>query len=268
MAEEENLSKSTLLNETHKIEKLDVDIPERTIYPAAVLSEAGNVEDPDNKRPESKLVDARSKSDSRFENAVSAAAQQQARGGLEKARTAKPRIGSRRKPKSAKAGRVIAAPPQSVKSKVAKGNCMASSPSRPKPDLPTLVADVQDKALAAYEKSTDMAAKFGELAKGSAEAVVISGKTLGSGLKDIGTESVEDGRKALVTFGDDLKEFAAVKSPGELLRLQGRLAGRNLEAAVALTAKNGQALQELVTKALAPLSSRAKANVEAVRKSA
>jgi hypothetical protein len=145
-------------------------------------------------------------------------------------------------------------------------NVMATATKGPKAELAGLVADVQDKAKVAYEKSTVVAGKVGELVKDNADALVVSGKTLGAGLKELGEGSVADSRKAVATFADDLKALAAVKSTSDLLKLQGELAGRNFDAALGLAAKNGQALRALAGKVFAPLSQRVKTNVETIRK--
>jgi hypothetical protein len=135
-------------------------------------------------------------------------------------------------------------------------------PTSQKEGLPDLVADVQDKAVAAYEKSTQVVGKAGEVVKKSTEAVAISGKVLGAGFKEIGASSFADSRQAIATFGDDLKEFASIKSPSDFLRFQGNLAGRNLDAAVALTTKNSRALRDLAGTVLAPLLGRFRGNLQ------
>jgi hypothetical protein len=197
---------------------------------------------------------------SKFEAALVSVAEEKTAVAAGKGKPAKRRKAAPRKtPALVSAKQAAPRQHQPQMAKVKDRRIMANLPSFQKADLPELVADVQDKAVAAFEKSTQIAGKVGEAVKGSADAVVTSGKILGAGFKEIGVSSVADSRKAIVTFGDDLKEFASIKSPSDLLRFQGKLAGRNLDAAFALAAKNGQTLRDLAGKAWAPLAGRAKA---------
>lgn len=190
------------------------------------------------------------------------------------------RAAKRMKPKKTVRRAAVTATPAAAKARVvARANqtkpvqkrirtIMATATKGSKAEVAGFVADVQDKAKFAYEKSTVAAGKVGNLVKDNADALVASGKTLGAGLKDIGQGQIADSRKAVATFADDLKALAAVKSTSDLLTLQGQLAGRNFDAALGFYAKNGQALRDLAGKAFAPLSLRVKSNLEVVRKAA
>ena len=145
---------------------------------------------------------------------------------------------------------------------------MATQPKEKLADLRAIVTEAQANAKAAYERSSDAAGKLGDLIKGNAGAVVDSGKALGQGLKEIGEGNLADSRHALRIFGSDLQELAGVKSSDDLLALQGKLARRNLDAALAYAARNSRALGQVAMQTLAPLSSRAKANLRAVRRGA
>lgn len=204
---------------------------------------------------------------SKFDAALVVVAEEKTSVAAGKVTRAKGRKASPRKaPTIASTKRAKTGKPQIAK--VKDRRIMANLPSFQKADLPELVADVQDKAMSAFEKSTQIAGKVGDAVKVSADAVVTSGKILGAGFKEIGVSSVVDTRQAIVTLGDDLKEFAAIKTPSDLLRFQGKFAGRNLDAAFALASKNGQTLRELVNKAWAPLSPRTDAKVHAPGKAA
>jgi hypothetical protein len=106
------------------------------------------------------------------------------------------------------------------------------------------------------------------MTKGNVEAVVASGKILGSGLKVLGEGSVAEGKQAVDTFVADLKAFAAVKSPTEFFDLQFKVVQRNIDNALALGSKNGKAIGRLASDVAAPLSSQVKANVAKLRKAA
>lgn len=137
-----------------------------------------------------------------------------------------------------------------------------------KVSVKTIAADVQDKAKVAYAKGSVVAGEIGTLTKGNVGAVVASGKILGAGLKELGKDSVTEGKQVASTFIADLKAFAAVKSPTEFLELQFKVAQRNIDTALALTGKNGKALGKLASDAAAPLSDRVKTNVAKLRKAA
>lgn len=132
----------------------------------------------------------------------------------------------------------------------------------------SIKADVESKAKLAYAKGSAVAGEIGTIAKGNVEAVVASGKILGTGLKELGEGSITDGKQAVDTFVADLKAIAAVKSPTEFFELQIKLAKRNIDNAIALGSKNGKALGKLASEAAAPLSSQVKANVAKLRKAA
>lgn len=150
--------------------------------------------------------------------------------------------------------------------KLKEAIAMATQQTFKTPDFPKLVADAQDKAGVVFDKSAEFAGKLGDVVKGNAEAVVSSGKTLGVGLKELGQDSIADGRQALVTLSDDIRELAEVQGPSDLLRLQGKVAARNIDLAFAFATKSGQSLRALADRTFAPLSDRAKANYETLRK--
>ena len=62
--------------------------------------------------------------------------------------------------------------------------------------------------------------------------------------------------------------MAAVKSPTELLQLQGELARRNFDAAVSFSSKNTEALVKLYNDAFAPITSRVSLAAEKIKKAA
>ncbi len=130
------------------------------------------------------------------------------------------------------------------------------------------MATAQERAKAAYDKSSEMAAEMGEFSKGNLEAVVESGKILVAGVQTIAKGQFEDGKAAVETMTADVKEMAAVKSPTEFVQLQGKLASRNFDAAVAQVSKTTEAWVKLANDVFAPLSSRASLAMEKVRKAA
>jgi phasin family protein len=129
-------------------------------------------------------------------------------------------------------------------------------------------AEMQNRAKAAFEKGTMLTGEVTEFHKGNLEALVETGKLLASGMQDMGRTYMEDARTAADTVTADVKKMAAIKSPTELFQLQGEIARRNFDAAVAQTSKNTEAMMKLVTEAFAPLSNRASVAAEKVSNAA
>ena len=130
------------------------------------------------------------------------------------------------------------------------------------------VADAQDRAKVAFEKSQALFGEAGEFTKGNVEALVESGKILAAGLQDMGKDYVAEGKTAFETVQADIKELAAVKSPADFFKLQGEILRRNFDAAVATGSKRSEAVLKLANDAFAPISTRVSLAVEKVKKAA
>lgn len=130
------------------------------------------------------------------------------------------------------------------------------------------LADAQTRAKTAFAKTGELASEVNEFNKGNLEAVVESGKIFFNGMQGMGREQVEATKTAVETVQDDFKKMAAVKSPTELMQLQGELARRNFDAAVSFGSKNTEALVKLYSDAFAPLSSRMSLAAEKIKKAA
>ena len=129
-------------------------------------------------------------------------------------------------------------------------------------------ADVQARAKAAYDKLQAYAGEATDLAKGNVEAIVESGKILGAGVQDLARGEVEAAKGAFETVTADLKAMVAVKNPAELFKLQGEIARRNFDAAVARASRNAEVSMKLVNEAFAPISSRMSVVAEKISKAA
>lgn len=132
----------------------------------------------------------------------------------------------------------------------------------------TMVADAQDRAKAAFEKTQAYAADYGDFTKGNVEALVESGKVLAAGLQDMGKDVVAEGKTALETMTADVKEMAAVKSPADFFKLQGEILRRNFDAAVSVGSKRSETMVKLATEAFAPIQTRVSLAVEKVKQAA
>ena len=131
-----------------------------------------------------------------------------------------------------------------------------------------IASDMQARAKAAYEKGTEMTQEAVEFQKGNFEAIVESSKIFATGMQDMGRTYVEEAKIAADTVQDDVKKFAAVKSPTELFQLQGEIARRNFDAMVSTASKNTEAMMKLANEAFAPVSNRMSLAAEKVRTAA
>ncbi|QKG70423.1 phasin family protein [Erythrobacter mangrovi] len=174
--------------------------------------------------------------------------------------------------KKIKAAPKKAAPPKSTPITQLKETIMATAKTAKTTDYTAkakeLAADVQTRAKAAYEKGTEMTKDAVEFQKGNLEALVEAGKILAAGMQDMGRTYVEEAKGAVETVQADVKKIAAVKSPTELFQLQGEIARRNFDAAVAGASKNTEAMLKLVNDAFAPVSTRMSLAAEKFSKAA
>jgi len=130
------------------------------------------------------------------------------------------------------------------------------------------VAEMQGKAQEAYDKGTGMVSEMTDLAKGNVEAIVESGKVLAAGIQDMGKTYADEAKSAYETITADLKEMAGVKSPTELLQLQGKIMRRNFDLLVATGTKGSEGAMKLANDVIAPISARVNLAVDKLSKAA
>ena len=130
------------------------------------------------------------------------------------------------------------------------------------------VKDAQGRAKAALDKSQASLADAGEFSKGNLEALVESGKILGSGLQAMTQSYVEEVKSAFASVQDDFKALTAVKSPSEFVELRRAQLRKQFDAAVAYNSKNAEAVLKLANDAFQPLSNRASLAVEKIKRAA
>ena len=130
------------------------------------------------------------------------------------------------------------------------------------------VKDAQGRAKAALDKSQASLADAGEFSKGNLEALVESGKILGSGLQTMTQAYVEQVKSAFASAQDDFKALTAVKSPSEFVELRRAQLRKQFDAAVAYNSKNAEAVLKLANDAFQPLSNRVSLAVEKIKQAA
>lgn len=124
------------------------------------------------------------------------------------------------------------------------------------------IAEAQDKAKAAFDKSTAAFGDYNEFTKGNAEALVEAGKILATGLKGMGEALLADSKGAYETLVADVKSLTAVKSPADFYKLQGELMKKHFDQAVAYGSKQSEAVLKLATDAVTPVSNRVSVAIE------
>jgi phasin family protein len=131
-----------------------------------------------------------------------------------------------------------------------------------------MLADVQARAKTALAKTTALTAEAGEFTKANVEAVVESGKIFFAGAQELLKDNVETGKTVIETVTEDAKKVAAVKSPTELMQLQGEIVRRNFDAMVSYGSKRTEAWVKLYNDAFAPISNRVSVAAEKIGKAA
>ncbi|RJF94029.1 phasin family protein [Sphingomonas cavernae] len=117
-------------------------------------------------------------------------------------------------------------------------------------------ADINERTKAAVEKSQKLAEEFADFQKGNVEALVASAKVAAKGIETLGQDAAELSRKNFEGAQAALKNFAAVKSPTELFKLQSDYAKSSFDTFVAEASKNTEAALKLAGDIFQPLSNR------------
>jgi hypothetical protein len=135
-------------------------------------------------------------------------------------------------------------------------------------EIQQAVTKAQAQAKKMVEKGSGLLGEASEFTKGNVEAVAESGKILAGGFKALGQDMVADTRDTLELVKGEVKDLAAVKSPTELVKVQGEILRKNLDTTIALGSKNSQAMLKLAGEVFAPISGRFTLAAEKLRKPA
>ncbi|MDJ0979232.1 MAG: TIGR01841 family phasin [Erythrobacter sp.] len=131
-----------------------------------------------------------------------------------------------------------------------------------------MASDMQERLKTAYAKTGEFAGEVNEFNKANVDAVVESGKIFFAGAQELVKDNVETGKTVVETVTEDAKKMAAVKSPTELMQLQGELARRNFDAVVSYGSQRTEAWVKLYNDAFAPISNRVSVAAEKITKAA
>jgi phasin family protein len=129
-------------------------------------------------------------------------------------------------------------------------------------------ADVREKASEATEKGKKFAAEAVEFNKANVEAIVEAGKIVAKGAQEMGKTNIEFAKKNFEDVQVAVKELTAVKSPTDFVKLQGELARKGFDTAVAQGSKNTEAMVKLVNEMFQPISNRIAVTTELFKRAA
>lgn len=154
-----------------------------------------------------------------------------------------------------------------------KGMTVMATTIQPKPQAAAekvnhMIADFNDRAKAAFEKTAKAGEELTEFTKGNMEALAVSAKTAAKGAESIGQELADYGKKSFETASATMKSLATVKSPTELFQIQSDYAKSSFDSAVAEASKLSEAWLKLAGEVFQPLSSRAALAAEKIKTAA
>ncbi|MGY6551236.1 MAG: phasin family protein [Erythrobacter sp.] len=168
---------------------------------------------------------------------------------------------------AAKAAKTASAPVTTITK--LKDTIMATAK---KTDLTTaakeMAADVQTRVKDAYAKTTELASDVTDFQKGNVEAVVESGKIFFAGAQEIVKDDVDTTKTVFEVVTADAKKMMEVKSPTDLMQMQGEIVRRNFDAIVSFGSKRTEAWLKLYNEAFAPISNRVSIAAEKITKAA
>lgn len=128
-----------------------------------------------------------------------------------------------------------------------------------------IFGDVNARAKGQIEKNTRVAEELTELGKGNVEAFVAASKIAAKGVESLGQDAAEFGRKSFEEASAALKNFAEVKSPTDLFRLQSEFARGQFDSLVAESARVSEAMIKLAGDVFEPIGNRYAVAAERVK---
>jgi len=131
-----------------------------------------------------------------------------------------------------------------------------------------MMNDFNDRAKAAFAKSSKAGEELTEFTKGNMEALAASAKTAAKGAETMGQEIAEYGKKSFETASATMKSLASVKTPTELFQIQSDYAKSAFDSAVAEASKLSEAWLKLAGEVVQPLSSRYALAAEKIKSAA
>ncbi len=152
----------------------------------------------------------------------------------------------------AAATEAVLSPPVAPISKGTTKMATATAPEK----IQTMFTEVSERAKAAFEKSTKFSEDFADLTKGNLEAIAESAKIAAKNAEALAQEAADYSKKSFETATATMKRYSAVKSPAELLQLNGEFAKTSFDSAVAEFSKVSETYTKMLGDIFQPLSNR------------
>ena len=127
-----------------------------------------------------------------------------------------------------------------------------------------LFADAGERSQELVRRSQQTAEELAEIAKANVEALTEAGRIAATGARSIGQDVLATSREGLEQASAAVKTLADAKSPTEFFQIQGELARKSFDRAVAEGSKITEQLVKLAGEAVQPLSNRASINAERI----
>lgn len=138
---------------------------------------------------------------------------------------------------------------------ISKGTMKMATATAPE-KVQNMFADMSDRAKSAFEKSTKLSEEFADLTKGNLEAIAESAKIAAKNAEALAQEAADYSKKSFESASSAMKRYSAVKSPAELIQLNGEYAKTSFDTAVAEVSKVSETLTKMMGEMFQPLSNR------------
>jgi phasin family protein len=145
--------------------------------------------------------------------------------------------------------------PKASPAPISKGTFTMATATAPE-KIQTMFTDLSDRAKTAFEKSTKLSEEFADLTKGNLEAIAESAKIAAKNAEALAQEAADYSKKNFETATSALKRYSAVKSPAELLQLNGEFAKTSFDTTVSELSKVSETLTKMMGDIFQPLSNR------------
>lgn len=129
-------------------------------------------------------------------------------------------------------------------------------------------ADMNSRAKDAMDKSGKMFAELNSFNKGNVEAMVESGRLAVAGVQSMAQDGAAYVRQQFEQATAAARSMTSVKSPTELVKLQGDYVRQQFDAMVAETSRSTEAMLKLAGEVAQPISNRVAVAVERIKQAA
>lgn len=129
----------------------------------------------------------------------------------------------------------------------------------------TLLAEANERAKTAVEKTQKMAGDMTDFSKGNVEAIVESSKIAAKGMETMGQDAVAYAKQSFEEATAAAKQMASIKNPADFMKMQSDFFRSSFDAMVAHTSKSTEAMLKLAGEVAQPISNRVSLAVEKVK---